>query len=139
MPGTLAQTPQWAPGVLTLGQVYPGGSTAFETNSLANPTVVTTVFPHGLTSLDTIFFTASAVSVPLLTVTPQQIVTVISPTTFSVPVNATTGGTSGTYDCSILSIPATAASVPATVNAGCAMGLRVGDTVTITASGSTPS
>jgi hypothetical protein len=139
MPGTLSNSPSVQLGTQSLGTIYPGGSTAFETNSLANPTIVTTVFPHGLSSLDTIFFTASAVSVPLLTVTPQQVVTVITPTTFSVPVNCTTGGTSGTYDCAILSAPVTGVGVPVTVNAGCVMGLRVGDTVTISGSAATPS
>jgi len=87
---------------------------------------------------DVIFFTASGVSVPLLTVTPQQVVTVISPTTFSVPVNCTTGGTSGAYDYAITSIPNTPGAAPL-INCGRAHGLHVGDTVTITASGSTPS
>ena len=97
MPGSLPSpvTPLVGPGTFTLGQVYPGGSLAIVSNSLANPTLVTTLCPHGLASGDTIFWTSSAVSVPLLTVTPQQVVTVVSPTTFTIPVNCTTGGTSG--------------------------------------------
>jgi len=123
----------------SLGAIRPGGSEAIVGNSIANPTVVTMLAPHGLTTGDRIFFTASAVSSPLLTATPQQVVTVITDKTFSVPVNVTVAGTSGGYDYSILTIPATAVGVPATVNVGRAHGLRVGDTVTIVASGSTPS
>jgi hypothetical protein len=122
-----------------LGTMYPGGVFQIVANTLANPTVVSTLAPHGLSTGDTVFFTNSTTSVPLLTATPQQVATVISPTTFSVPVNATTGGTAGAFDYAILSIPLTAAAVPATVNCGTAHGLRVGDTVTIVASGSTPS
>jgi len=121
-----------------IGTLRPGGAFNIVSNSLANPTVVTTVAPHLLTTGDTIFWTASAVSVPLLTVTPQNVVTVISATTFSVPINCSTGGTSGAYDVAILSTPTTPAAAPL-VNCGRAHGLRVGDTVTITASGSTPS
>jgi len=133
-------TIQNTPNATLTGQsgIRPGGAEAIVSNSLANPTVVTTLAPHGLTSGDTIFFTASTTSVPLLTVTPQQVVTVISGTTFSVPVNATTGGTAGAYDYSIVSIPLTPGAAPL-VNVGRDHGLRIGDTVTIVASGSTPS
>jgi hypothetical protein len=51
-------------------------------------------------------------------------------------INCSTGGTAGTYDIAINSIPI--APIP-TVNTGSAHGLRVGDTVNIVASGSTPS
>jgi len=118
--------------------VRPGGVEQIVSNSLANPTVVTTLAPHGLTSGDTVFFTASTTSNPLLTASPQQVVTVISPTTFSVPVNCTTGGTAGAYDYAITSIPVTPGAAPL-INVGRDHGLRVGDTVTIVASGSTPS
>ncbi len=123
----------------SLGTIYPGGVFQIVSNSLANPTVVTTLAPHGLTTGDTIFFTASTTSVPSLTATPQQVVTVLSATTFSVPVNVTTAGTAGAYDYSVLSIPVTGVGVAATVNCGTAHGLRTGDTATIVASGSTPS
>jgi len=124
--------------LVSLGAHEPGGAFQIVSNSLANPTVVTTARAHGLVTGDTIFFTASAVSVPLLTVTPQQIVTRISDTTFSVPVNCSTGGTSGAYDYAIVSIPTTPGAAPL-VNCGRAHGLRVGDSVTIVASSSTPS
>lgn len=123
----------------SLGVLAPGGSFNIVSNSLASPTVVTTVAPHGLATGDKIFWTASAVSVPLLTAVPQNTVTVISATTFSLDgINCSTGGTSGAYDYAITSIPTTPLAAPL-VNCGRAHGLRVGDTVTIVASGSTPS
>jgi hypothetical protein len=122
----------------SLGVIRPGGAEQIVSNSIANPTVVTTLAPHGLTTGDRIFFTASTTSSPLLTATPHQVVTVITPTTFSVPVNVTVAGTAGAYDYSILSIPTTPGAAPL-INVGRAHGLRVGDTVTIVASGSTPS
>lgn len=124
--------------LVSLGAIEPGGAFQIVSNSLANPTVVTTARAHGLQTGDTIFFTASSVSVPLLTASPQQVVTRISDTTFSVPVNCSTGGTSGAYDYAITSIPVTPGAAPL-VNCGRPHGLRVGDSVTIVASGSTPS
>lgn len=137
MPGTAGLSSpieqQWDS---SLGTMYPGGVFQIVANTLANPTIVSTLAAHGLATGDTVFFTNSTTSVPLLTATPQEVVTVLSPTTFSVPVNATTGGTAGAFDYAILSIPV--APIP-TVNTGTAHGLRPGDTVTIVASGSTPS
>ena len=123
------------------GVIRSGGVTQIAGNSKASPTIVTTVQPHGLTTADTVFFTASTASNPLLTASPQQPVIVLTPTTFSVPVDTSGGaaGTAGAYDYAILSIPTSGVGVPATVNCGRAHGLRVGDTVTIVASGSTPS
>lgn len=69
-------------------------------NTLANPTVVTTLsqvgipIPHRLTTGDKVLFSGSN-STP--SINGVQTVTVISPTTFSVPVNVTTGGTTGTF------------------------------------------
>lgn len=143
MPGSSAATLGDAPYVTnrrdsSLGTIYPGGVFQIVANTLANPTVVSTLAAHGLTTGDTIFFTASTTSVPSLTAVPQQVVTVISATTFSVPVNVTTAGTAGAFDYAITSIPTTPGAAPL-VNTGTAHGLRVGDTVTIVASGSTPS
>jgi hypothetical protein len=139
MPGSVPnQVPVGPIYNMGLGTMYPGGVNQIVANTLANPTVVSTLAPHGLATGDTVFFTASTTSVPSLTVTPQQVVTVISTTTFSVPVNVTTAGTAGAYDYAIVSIPTTPGAAPL-VNCGTAHGLRVGDTVTITASGSTPS
>jgi hypothetical protein len=118
--------------------IRPGGVEQIVSGTIAAATVITTLAPHGLTSGDTIFFTASTTSNPALTVTPQQVVTVLSTTTFSVPVNCSAGATAGAYDYSITSIPTTPGAAPL-INVGRDHGLRVGDTVTIVASGSTPS
>lgn len=63
-------------------------------NSIANPTVVTCSKPHGLTTGDKVLIAGVATSDP--TINGSRTVTVISTTTFSVPVNVTTGGTGGT-------------------------------------------
>lgn len=64
-------------------------------NSLANPSVVTTPVPHGLTSGDIILISGVITSNP--TINGERVATVISPTTFSVPVNVTTAGTGGSF------------------------------------------
>jgi hypothetical protein len=64
-------------------------------NSLANPSVVTTPIPHGLATGDIILISGVATSNP--TINGQRTVTVISTTTFSVPVNVTTAGTGGSF------------------------------------------
>jgi hypothetical protein len=134
MPGTNA-TDQWARGGGSLGTIYPGGAFQIVSGTIATATVITTLAPHGLVSGDTIFWTASTTSNPALTATPQQVVTVLTPTTFSIPVNCSTGATAGAYHIATLSIPATASGVPAVVTTGSAHGLRVGDTVTLVATG----
>lgn len=63
-------------------------------NTMANPTVVTTPVAHGLTSGD-IIQVYSSNSTP--TINGERVVTVISPTTFSVPVTVTVAGTAGYY------------------------------------------
>ncbi len=62
-------------------------------NTVANPTVVTTSSPHYLVTGDTVTITGSN-STP--TLNGLRTVTVLSATTFSVPVNVTTAGTTGT-------------------------------------------
>lgn len=64
-------------------------------NSIANPTVVTTPVPHLLATGDTVLIAGVATSNP--TINGERTVTVISPTTFSVPVNVTVAGTGGTF------------------------------------------
>lgn len=64
-------------------------------NTLANPTVVSTPVPHGLTTGQVILISGNITSSPAIN--GQQTVTVISPTSFSVPVNCTTGGTGGSF------------------------------------------
>ena len=63
-------------------------------NTLANPTVITTPVAHGLSSGDIIQVYDSN-STP--TIDGEREVTVISPTTFSVAVNVTVAGTSGYF------------------------------------------
>jgi len=122
----------------SLGTIRPGGSEAIVSNSLASPTVVTMLNTHGLVTGDQIYWTASAVSVPLLTATPLTTVTVLTPTTFSLDgINCSTGGTSGGYAYAVLSIPTTPGAAPL-VTCGRAHGLRVGDTVTLAGGNATP-
>lgn len=64
-------------------------------NSIANPTVVTTPVPHGLTTGDVILISGVATSSP--TINGQQTVTKIDATHFSVPVNVTVAGTGGSF------------------------------------------
>jgi hypothetical protein len=126
-------------GMIDLGTLRPGGAEQIVSGTQASPTEITTLNTHGLTSGDTIFFTASTTANAALTAVPQQVVTVTSTKKFTVPVNCSVAGaTAGAYDYAITSIPTTPGNAPL-VNVGRAHGLRVGDTVTIVASGSTPS
>jgi hypothetical protein len=64
-------------------------------NTQANPTVITTSVPHKLTTNDTVLIAGNTGS--NAAINGVQTVTVISPTTFSVPVNCSVaGGTGGT-------------------------------------------
>ena len=131
--GTVATNP-----LQSIGSLGPGGSEQIGSSTTASPTEVTTLDNHGLANGDTIFFTASTTANAALTAAPQQVVTVTGLKKFTVPVNCgVAGATAGAYDVSILSIPTTPGAAPL-INCGRAHGLRVGDTVTITASGSTP-
>ena len=66
---------------------------AISANSAANPTVVTTTTAHGYKTGDTVVISGSNSST---TIDGSRVVTVITPTTFSVPVNCTGGaGTAG--------------------------------------------
>jgi hypothetical protein len=122
----------------SIGSLRPGGAEQIVSGTIAAETVITTLNNHGLTSGDKVFFTASTTSNPALTATPQQTVTKITDKTFSIPVNCSVGATAGAYDYAITSTPTTPGAAPL-VNVGRAHGLRVGDVVTIVASGSTPS
>lgn len=64
-------------------------------NSAANPSVVTTPVPHGLTTGQVILISGVSTSSP--TINGERTVTVISPTTFSVAVNVVTPGTGGSF------------------------------------------
>lgn len=64
-------------------------------SSIANPTVVTTTLPHGLTTGDNVIIAGHTSVTP--DINGRRVVTVISPTTFSVPVNVSDDGVGGTF------------------------------------------
>jgi hypothetical protein len=68
---------------------------AITSNSIAAASVVTTPIPHGLTSNDIILISGVVTSSP--TINGERVVTVLSPTTFSVPVTVTVAGTGGSF------------------------------------------
>ena len=70
-------------------------ATPITSNSIANPTVVTTPVPHKLTTGDVILISGVITSTPAIN--GQLVATVITPTTFSVPVNVTVAGTGGSF------------------------------------------
>jgi hypothetical protein len=69
--------------------------TPITSNSIANPSVVTTPVPHGLTTGDIVLISGVATSSP--TINGEFTVTVLTTTTFSVPVNVTVAGTGGSF------------------------------------------
>ena len=73
---------------------------AITSSSIANPTLITTVTSvvgTFCTTGDTVTIAGHITSVPLLA--GDYVLTVVSPTSFTVPVNVTTGGTGGTASC----------------------------------------
>lgn len=97
--GVFVQLPFWATGyrrrvaphavsVLVTPEV------AIATSSVANPTVITTMTPHGLTSGDTVAIAGHTGSTPA--VDGSRVVTVLGPSSFSIPVNVTVAGAGGT-------------------------------------------
>ncbi len=65
-------------------------------STVANPTTITTPVPHGLTTGDTILIAGHSGSTPSLN--GVQTVTVVTSTTFTIPVNETAGpGSGGTF------------------------------------------
>lgn len=64
-------------------------------NTLANPSVVTTPVPHGLATGEIILIRDVVTSAP--SINGERTVTVINTTSFSVPVNVTTAGTGGSF------------------------------------------
>src|SRR3990167_7889406 len=73
-----------------------GGSTAItiSSSSVANPSVITTASAHGFATGDTVTIAGHTGSTP--DINGAQVVTYISATTFSIPVNVSVGGTGGT-------------------------------------------
>ncbi len=66
-------------------------------NTLANPTVVTTPVPHKLTTGDIILVSGVITSTPTINGPTTYAATVLTPTTFSLPVNVTVAGTGGQF------------------------------------------
>lgn len=64
-------------------------------SSVANPSVITTATAHGLATGNKVILRGHTGSTPTINDTVYT-VTVTSPTTFTIPVNVTTGGTGGT-------------------------------------------
>ena len=71
-----------------------GAAISISSISAANPSVITTSSPHGLLSGQSITISGSN-STPL--VNNSYVVTVLSPTTFSIPVNVTVSGSAGSF------------------------------------------
>ncbi len=63
-------------------------------SSVANPSIITTTVPHGLTNGQKVLIAGHSGSTP--SINAENVATVITTTTFSIPVNVTTGGTGGT-------------------------------------------
>jgi hypothetical protein len=63
-------------------------------SSVANPSTITTSVPHGLTTGETVLIAGHTGSSP--SINGEQPVTVVTATTFTIPVNVTVGGTGGT-------------------------------------------
>ncbi len=63
-------------------------------SSQASPSIIATSQPHGLTSTQIILIAGHSGSTP--SINGEQVVTVITDTTFSIPVNVTVAGTGGT-------------------------------------------
>lgn len=66
---------------------------AITSNTLANPTVVTTATPHGLVTGNVVTISGVSTSVP--TINSTYTVTVTGASTFTIPVNVSTAGTGG--------------------------------------------
>lgn len=81
--------------ITTTGTVTVLNNVAISANTLANPTVITTATAHGLTTGNIVYVVGNITSVPSIN-GASYVVTVTSPTTFTIPVNVTTAGTGGT-------------------------------------------
>jgi hypothetical protein len=124
------------PGPYRLGSLGPAGAIAITGNSKAAVTVVTTPLPHGLINGDKVVFAGSN-STPVID--GLRVVTRLTDTTFTVPVDtsgAGSAGNAGTFQIAITAISIDAAA--AIVTCGAAHGLRDGDTVSIGGTDSTP-
>lgn len=66
---------------------------AITSSSVANPTVITTASPHGLTTNENVVISGHTGSTP--SINGEHNVTVTGANTFTIPVNVTVGGTGG--------------------------------------------
>lgn len=73
------------------------GPAAITSNSIANPTVVTTTAPHGLATGETVKIAGVTGGTPTINGN-TRVVTVTGASTFTIPVNASAGGTGGTFE-----------------------------------------
>jgi uncharacterized phiE125 gp8 family phage protein len=79
--------PRWTPVLVT-------PAITIVSSSVANPTVLTTLTPHGLATGDTVTVADHTGSTPA--VDGALVATVLTPTTLSVPVNVSVAGSGGT-------------------------------------------
>lgn len=79
-----------------------GTAIAITSNTLANPTVVTTTTPHGFVTGNVVTISGVITSAP--TINSTYTVTVTGASTFTVPVNVTTAGTGGSVGLSVSAI-----------------------------------
>ena len=79
------------------GGVVPSATTvAITSSSVANPTVITTTAPHGLTVGDVVQVIIAGHSGSTPTINGTRLATVTGASTFTIPVNVSVGGTGGT-------------------------------------------
>lgn len=78
---------------------------AIATSSVANPSVITTATPHYLWTGDTVTIAGHVGSTPAID--GSRVVTVLSPTTFTIPLNVTVAGAGGTVTPTALAEPLT--------------------------------
>lgn len=112
-----------------------GISGSISSNSVANPTVITTPANHGLQTGQAIVIAGSN-STP--SINGAFNVTVLSDTTFSIPVNVTVAGSAGTW-ATVLSTITANTSAASTVITSTAHGLSTGQQINIKGSTSSPS
>lgn len=71
-----------------------GSAATVSSSSAANPSVITTAAAHGFLTGDTVLIASHSGSTP--SINGSHVVTVVSSTTFTIPVNVTVAGTGGT-------------------------------------------
>lgn len=81
--------------VNTAGTVLVLNNVVVTSSSVANPSVITTATPHGLVSGQQVILRNHSGATPAINGTAYT-VTVLTTTTFSIPLNVTVGGTGGT-------------------------------------------